>query len=361
MACVGVLILAFISYVSAHGMMNNPLPRASQNMDHAPSFPMFVGGKHSQCVGDGCLWYQVGCYIGCPNCSCKNKEMYPTPKADANCDNPSEPTLPHEARSWNIENKSPMGDFSKYNPWRSPGKAPVQNPCGVASGFVAGWPGAEVPKNFPAFMNGTDLKPLPGDKVVWKAGTIQEVSWGIAANHGGGYQYRLCPASERQTEECFQKMPLAFAKSVTTIRYTDGSRPDFTIPAVDAKTGTNPEGSTWRRNPVPACNCDLGFYCSGKSNMTEPYELDPDAPTKYKDHGCTTGLQFPAAWDDGYGDGGSCLYPVGTTKPCDPFHFNMVDEIIVPNLPGDYSVSWRWDCEQTSQVWTQCADITIKA
>ena len=28
---------------------------------------------------------------------------------------------------------------------------------------------------------------------VWKSGTEVNVSWAITANHGGGYQYRLCP------------------------------------------------------------------------------------------------------------------------------------------------------------------------
>ena len=26
----------------------------------------------------------------------------------------------------------------------------------------------------------------------WVAGGMAEVGWGIIANHGGGYQYRLC-------------------------------------------------------------------------------------------------------------------------------------------------------------------------
>lgn len=38
----------------------------------------------------------------------------------------------------------------------------------------------------------------------------RKVAWGIAANHGGGYQYRLCPADADPTEECFQKTPLDF-------------------------------------------------------------------------------------------------------------------------------------------------------
>ena len=27
--------------------------------------------------------------------------------------------------------------------------------------------------------------------------------------------------------------------------------------------------------------------------------------------------------------------------------------------PGAYALSWRWDCEQTPQVWNSCADITV--
>ena len=37
-----------------------------------------------------------------------------------------------------------------------------------------------------------------------------QVTWSLTANHGGGYQYRLCPEGQNLTEECFQKMPLDF-------------------------------------------------------------------------------------------------------------------------------------------------------
>ena len=37
---------------------------------------------------------------------------------------------------------------------------------------------------------------------------------------------------------------------VTTIRYPDGSAPDFTIPAVDVTEGVLPKGSTWVRARV---------------------------------------------------------------------------------------------------------------
>merc|ERR1712076_50189 len=52
--------------------------------------------------------------------------------------------------------------------------------------------------------------PRTSTGTVWKAGAQVEVSWNILANHGGGYQYRLCPADQPLTEECFQKMPLPF-------------------------------------------------------------------------------------------------------------------------------------------------------
>ena len=160
---------------------------------------------------------------------------------------------------------------------------------------------------------------------------MAEVAWAIQANHGGGYQYRLCKKSEKPTEECFQvsarvlkdglcrgwlclqhvrvvaqRTPLEYVGSTTTIRMENHqSQPDFEIPAMDTTIGTSPPGSAWRRNPIPACNCDLGeeagpTQCgSGLGDGTVPYEIDPQAPTKTPR--CPTGVQFPPAWPEGYG------------------------------------------------------------
>ena len=42
----------------------------------------------------------------------------------------------------------------------------------------------------------------------WKSGGTEKVGWGLKANHGGGYSYRLCPVGEGGpgdvTEDCFQ-------------------------------------------------------------------------------------------------------------------------------------------------------------
>ena len=37
----------------------------------------------------------------------------------------------------------------------------------------------------------------------------------------------------------------------------------------------------------------------------------------------------------------------------------QVDEIVVPNTAGAFVLGWRWDCEETAQVWNNCADIQI--
>eukprot|EP01045_Picozoa_sp_COSAG04_P051298 COSAG04_NODE_21256_length_377_cov_0.748201_1_plen_109_part_01 len=106
---------------------------------------------------------------------------------------------------------------------------------------------------------------------------MAEVAWAIQANHGGGYQYRLCKKSEKPTEECFQvsarlrtkvcvaagclqhvrvvaqRTPLEYVGSTTTIRMENHqSQPDFEIPAMDTTIGTSPPGSAWRRNPASA-------------------------------------------------------------------------------------------------------------
>ena len=47
------------------------------------------------CLGEACLYYQIGCYAGCPTCSLTGKDLYPT-SADLrladHCE-PIEPTL----------------------------------------------------------------------------------------------------------------------------------------------------------------------------------------------------------------------------------------------------------------------------
>ena len=43
------------------------------------------------------------------------------------------------------------------------------------------------------------------------------------------------------------------------------------------------------------------------------------------------------------------------------FLFSVMDEVEIPEdlSPGDYVLSFRWDCEQTPQIWNACANVEI--
>jgi hypothetical protein len=93
------------------------------------------------------------------------------------------------------------------------------------------------------------------------------------------------------------------------VRKLDGTT--LAIPATRTTLGTSPAGSMWSKNPIPEA---ASFF---------------PAP-------------FPGA--------------VGSR-----WAFSLLDEVVVPaDLPaGDYILSWRWDCELTPQVWSNCGDVQI--
>jgi hypothetical protein len=339
-------------------MMNRPSPRNNRgNVD----FSNLTG-----CAGEACYWYQVGCMSGC---KCAGWEeaivtagYYAKPE-DFNCTTPKEPTVNSvRERTWNVHNRSAKGDWTKYFPWRAPGSAIPIDPCGVATGFTPAGDkkrgkGPFGPSHYENGAHGsTALQPHAGvAPEVWTAGGTASVSWGQFVDHGGGYQYRLCKkgaAGEAATEACFQRTPLQFASPMQTIHYEDGSHADVKLAAVDLKEGTMPAGSTWRRNPVPACNCDSGFTCGvDSSDEAKPYEAQSDPGGQ-----CSTGLQFDAPSPKLFG------FWVSNDAPHDaPLSIvSIVDELMVPDQKGEYLLSFRWDCEQTPQVWNSCADIAIQ-
>lgn len=43
------------------------------------------------------------------------------------------------------------------------------------------------------------------------------------------------------------------------------------------------------------------------------------------------------------------------------FAWGIVDKVAVPKMPaGEYVIGFRWDSEQTPQVWQSCGDVTIQ-
>jgi len=422
-------------------------------------------------------WYQVGCLIGC-RCTGSGKEEYPTIQS-LDCPNPIEPThTDPSSLTWNTNGASPRGEWNEYMPWRAPGSSLPLDSCGIASGFL---PSADVqyPHTFSQGNGddgGTIIKQgakgteLPVGAVVttWRVGDIVEASFYLNVNHGGGYQYRVCPRRDGVVvdEACFERNPLVFATETHTVVLGDDRR--ISIPATDVTTGTRPDGSAWRRIPIPACDCDAGTGCRMADGTTRDSEVTYGDGKAYGS--CTTGLQFDAehivdgSWPEGYGfyvarigagKGGD-----GMTSPCQAYSnatvcqedsrnscrwygeknvcyetrgedtdnsatddkfchlhsgedealctqamtasgepctwyesatkfvcydklatkskgtrslgfvempkedgktgkWHITDQLYAPATPGDYILQWRWDNEQTPQIWTTCADISV--
>jgi len=226
---------------------------------------------------------------------------------------------------------------------------------------------------------------------VWLAGSIQEVAFAITANHGGGYSYRLCKldANGGVSEECFQRTPLKFAGDVQWVQYDNLTYqydkavqlPRFAMPLQKTSMGTFPLHSEWARIPIPGCRlCDQSVCGPNlEPNITEICNITfPGLNSSYPALGgcrwfhqqqcaqscsglnltaCPPGMtQFPEPLTGISGYTGS--YVGG--NPGLPY--SIVDRVEVPkNLEeGDYLLSWRWDCEQSNQIWQNCADIKIE-
>jgi len=130
---------------------------------------------------------------------------------------PGSNTLPDRARTWlrnaTDVNVNPLiGDWGRFAPWRAPGASKIQDPCGVLCDHCHD---PDDP-NRPALFNGSALPLLKSPPAKWKAGSVAEAGWGLAVNHGGGYQYRVCKKGQPMTEACFQKGALEFATTTVS-------------------------------------------------------------------------------------------------------------------------------------------------
>ena len=113
-------------------------------------------------------------------------------------------------------------------------------------------------------------------------------------------------------------------------------------------TRVEKDGYAWCQSKEPSNDCSDE---NPRGCFSVPYPKSYLAPGQEAPN-CPTGLMFPSEWEDGYGQGNE-----------GDFMFSMVDKLKVPDslVPGTYVLSWRWDCEQTPQVWNSCADINIVA
>jgi len=188
------------------------------------------------------------------------------------------------------------------------------------------------------------------------------VTWQVENNHGGGYSYRLCPASEALTEACFQRHPLEFVTDQQGIVLPNGTV--LPIQGTFLTKGTSPAGSMWARIPLPTTA--LGPRCLPGPNdtATTPHACQP---WEHKLVGgpcepCPGTAGSDCSRCDNNWDGTPSFEP-----PCDgckgSTHARAIRDVVkVPAdlPPGKYVLGWRWDCEATAQVWSSCSDITLE-
>jgi len=320
-------IMNFLTAVAGHVAMNSP---ASWS-DPDGKFGMTDGWRDAGCIpGTGRPSNPDGGEGDAKHCAAKWYTNYTFHTGSV--------TLPDNMRTFKFSDNK--------NPWYAPGTAPVHSPCGVDGGNPDGCP-AGNPDPFACAGggrgHGDDGRSLPGNTkpAEWTIGEDAEVAYGIEANHGGGYQYRLCPkpASNLElTEECFAKMPLTLGDKAWVQWHGDrNNRSEFA--PLRTTVGTFPAGSQWSRNAIPACGIDggvLNFGCL----FAKP-EFTPPAETAY------------GFW--GVHNLGNPLFGWGRVHTV-----SIVDQLTVPDVtPGDYVLQFRYDAEQTPQVWNSCADVRI--
>lgn len=214
------LFVILFSQAAGHGSLTNPPPRTGQTMKYAGVCPGMwvptpIGPAPRPSRGDApqngtCDWYNQGCQPGCSECNVKCSHI--AAAFGKCCASTMKPTL-NDPKLRTYQNFGGIIDIGfKYNPWRSPGFAPVMDPCGVITGNQAGEHVDGAPK---PGTRGSSLPASQGPK--WAAGSQQDVSWSLYANHGGGYAYRLCPKTSKLSEDCFQKQHLQFVGSKSWI------------------------------------------------------------------------------------------------------------------------------------------------
>jgi len=360
------VFLACVATVRGHADMVQPPPRNAVDRDLAPwngSVPKRWDHEVDSYIcpvasgegvdgltlrnGQSCFWFSHGCTIQCDKCDGK------TPRFGSTCGNektakaticdPNLRTLNRKAACGSKEDKY------YYSPWRAPGSAPVFDACGMAGGSpraigAPGWaPGGEALAGV-RYRNTTHarqgdlgskvLPPAPSG-TVWTAGELVEVSWTVRANHGGGYQWRIAPAASELTEAAFQETVLE-PEGMSSLRWGGKGGKQLWFNTTRVSEGTVPPGSTWTMNPLP--RVDSARWPDVSDAFPAPC-YDPNAPGEDD--------KTPGLCSGWYG----------------PDNLEVLDAVRVPATlaPGQYVVQWRWDCEESSQVWSNCADVTVQA
>jgi len=300
-----------LQLANGHGHMYNPTPWYATSDCSSPypgdcSFELRVP---SNCTGNNCR-SDIG-----KNAFFTNYTFVP-----------GEATLPEKMYDdWFPEWKRKTWGVGLH-PWNAPGSAPVYgNGCGVnggnpfgcnqaddvfgrccgAFGGCGGYSGGK-----PALDHYQDGLFGSPKKTTWTRGKLAEVYSYSNAYHRGGYAYRLCRVQQEEywnvTEECFQQGHLNFAGKNTWVYWHPVKEyffPDGWLPLdlVTTRIGTTPPGSEWAKMNLP--------------KVAEPH--------------------------------------------LDRWAFKNLVEVPDSLIPGEYVLSFRYDCQESPQVWNACANIKI--
>ena len=177
------LLLLLPATAWAHGSMYEPPSRNSGGM--AVLSPT--------CAGGACQWYSQGCSIGCAECSQKYS-------AEPDCENPAEQTLlfgedddliAYHRRPQLGDDLLPValpGQGARARQLRRHGRRhAAARPAGPPTGHLAG-------DTAPTRARARAARDAALDR-----GSVVEVAFGLAAGHGGGFQYRQARAARRST------------------------------------------------------------------------------------------------------------------------------------------------------------------
>merc|ERR1711934_193823 len=330
---IAIVVLASLSQTNGHGGMFYPMPWWNKLGDGLilneypdSNWDLSFEGRDLEVPNNLCDDSTPG---GCSKCLTKSCWSYWFTNQTYI---PGEPTLPDDMYDVTDEAELQKVKEGKH-PWTSPGTAPTfGNGCGANGGNPSGCQCQEDGSNYcygndnrgagaccsksagscGAFLGGQNTTDYAVDGyfddaavTVWNRGTNAEVIWKVAqsetaGHHKGGYAYRLCKVGgggiAAVTEECFQQGHLNFFGPDNWLLYLTNGDNDieatFEQPLVTTTVGTAPEGSEWATYHVPNHN------------------------------------DFPYA-------------------------FGIMDLVQVPESlePGDYVLSFRWDCQKTPQVW----------
>ena len=365
-------LAVFLPQTTGHSNLIVPKPRNAVDSN----LPQWHGGKSpykwqpygdnpcacrngsSVCdVGQTCLWMSVGCSIGCATCdggTINGTSVGTNPNGIDRCQGGAKPTNNdplHRTFNRNCTGDciGSRDDFTKFNPWRAPGSAPVYDACGRAGGGPnpTGGHGEYTDTSNAVFGDLGSQLPKLDSGVVWKAGSTVEAIWSVRANHGGGYQYRLCPSNSALTEDCFRQSPVPFAGN-SKLMMANGKMLPLTSTFVDTA-----DYGTWQMLPIPMTH----DYCSVNSSVSPNCQAAGQSTL----HGDAPGHPFPPQCDDPCPPEGCPGLSQGLCSGEWMTNITMYDSLHVPAdlAAGEYVLGFRWDCESSAQVWQSCADLTI--